>query len=427
MLDIKLIIENPTLVKERLLKKGYDVDFDEIIKKDQEKRALQFEIESLKAQRNKVSSEIPALKKQGKPVEHIFEKMRELGEEIAKGDAKINELQEEIFNFVACLPNMPDDDLLSGEKENNKVVKEYNEKPNFDFTAKNHVDLCTNLGIIDYERGVKLSGNGFWAYRGDGARLEWALLNFFISEHLNDGYEFILPPHQLSYNCGFGAGQFPKFSDEVYWLDVDEDRKKNRFMLPTAETALVNLYANEIIDEDKLPFKFFAYTPCYRKEAGSARAEERGMIRGHQFNKVEMVQITTPETSDKAFDELVNKACSLMDKLGLHFRLSKLAAGDCSASMARTYDIEVWIPSMGIYKEVSSVSNARDYQARRNATRYRNKETKKTNFVHTLNGSGLATSRVFPAIIEQYQNADGSITVPEVLRPFMGGQEVIKL
>ena len=426
MLDIKLIIENPELVKARLLKKGYDVDFTEIIEKDAKKRALQFEIESLKAQRNKASSEIPALKKQGLPVEHIFQKMREIGDEISKGDAKINELSQEIFDFIACLPNMPDDDLLPGEKENNKVVKEYNSKPTFDFKAKNHVDLCTNLGIIDYERGVKLSGNGFWAYRKDGARLEWALLNFFIQEHLNDGYEFILPPHQLSYNCGFGAGQFPKFSDEVYWLDVDEDRRKNRFMLPTAETALVNLYANEIIDEDKLPFKFFAFTPCYRKEAGSARAEERGMIRGHQFNKVEMVQITTSDTSDIAFDELVDKACSLMDKLGLHFRLSKLAAGDCSASMARTYDIEVWIPSMGIYKEVSSVSNARDYQARRNATRYRDKNTGKTAFVHTLNGSGLATSRVFPAIIEQYQNADGSITVPEVLRPFMGGQEIIK-
>ena len=427
MLDIKLIIENPDLIKEKLLKKGYEVNFDEIIKKDQEKRALQFEIENLKAKRNKVSSEIPALKRQGLPVEHIFKEMRDIGEEISKGDAKINELANEIFEFVSMLPNLPDDDLLPGEKENNKVVKIYNEAPKFDFEAKNHVDLCTNLGIIDYERGVKLSGNGFWAYRGDGARLEWALLNFFIQEHLNDGYEFILPPHQLSYNCGFGAGQFPKFSDEVYWLDVDEDRKKNRFMLPTAETALVNLYANEIIDEEKLPFKFFAYTPCYRKEAGSARAEERGMIRGHQFNKVEMVQITTQETSDKAFDELVNKACSLMDKLGLHFRLSKLAAGDCSASMARTYDIEVWIPSMGIYKEVSSVSNARDYQARRNATRYRDKNTGKTAYAHTLNGSGLATSRVFPAIIEQYQNADGSITVPEVLRPFMGGQEVIKL
>ena len=427
MLDIKLIIENPELVKQSLKKKGYDVDFTEVIAKDAEKRALQFEIESLKAKRNKVSAEIPSLKKQGLPVEHIFKEMRELGEKIQEGDNKINLLTEEIFDFVACLPNMPDDDLLPGEKENNQVVKVYNEKPEFSFETKNHVDLCSNLKIIDYERGVKLSGNGFWAYRGDGARLEWALLNFFIEEHLGDGYEFILPPHQLSYSCGFGAGQFPKFSSEVYWLDVDEDRKKNRFMLPTAETALVNLYANEIIDEASLPFKFFAYTPCYRKEAGSARAEERGMIRGHQFNKVEMVQITTPEQSDKAFDELVNKACSLMDKLGLHFRLSKLAAGDCSASMARTYDIEVWIPSMGIYKEVSSVSNARDYQARRNSTKYRQESTGKTAFCHTLNGSGLATSRVFPAIIEQYQNADGSITIPEVLRKYMGGQEKITI
>ena len=426
MLDIKLIIENPELIKARLLKKGYDVDFTEIIDKDAQKRSLQFEIEQLKAQRNKVSSQIPALKKQGLPVEDIFAEMRALGDKIAEGDAKINELSQEIFDFIAVLPNLPDDDLLEGEKENNKVEKIYNEKPEFDFKIQNHVDLCTSLNLIDYERGVKLSGNGFWAYRGDGARLEWALLNFFISEHLKDGYEFILPPHQLSYNCGFGAGQFPKFSDEVYWLDVDEDKKKNRFMLPTAETALVNFYSNEIIEESKLPFKFFAYTPCYRKEAGSARSEERGMIRGHQFNKVEMVQYTTPENSDKAFYELVDKACSLMDKLGLHFRLSKLAAGDCSASMARTYDIEVWIPSMGIYKEVSSVSNARDYQARRNNTKYRDSKTGKTAYLHTLNGSGLATSRVFPALVEQYQNADGSITIPEVLRPFMGGQEVIK-
>ena len=427
MIDIKLIIEKPDFVKDALKKKGYDVDFQELISWDAEKRALLREIEQLKAERNRVSAEIPKLKKQGLPVEDIFAQMRAIGDKITEGDAKINALSEKIFDFVACLPNMPDGDLKAGEKEANEVVKVYGKMPEFDFPVQNHVDLCVKNGLIDYERGVKLAGNGFWAYRGDGARLEWALLNFFISEHLNDGYEFILPPHQLSYNCGFGAGQFPKFSDEVYWLDVDEDRKKNRFMLPTAETALVNLYAGEIIDPSKLPFKLFAYTPCYRKEAGSARSEERGMIRGHQFNKVEMVQYTTPEDSDKAFEELVNKACSLMDKLGLHFRLSKLAAGDCSASMARTYDVEVWIPSMGIFKEVSSVSNARDYQARRNNTRYRDKETGKPAFVHTLNGSGLATSRVFPALIEQYQNADGSVTVPEVLRPFMGGQTVIKL
>ena len=425
MLDIKMIQDNPQKVRELLEKKGCEVDFSELLSWDEERRKIIAETEKLKAEKNKVSAEIPKLKKAGQPVDAIFAEMKELGVKISDGDAKINELADKIFNFIACLPNLPDEDLLPGEKENNQVVKVFGKKPEFDFTMQNHVDLCTKLGIIDYTRGVKLSGGGFWLYRGLGAQLEWALLNFFVSEHLKDGYEMILPPHQLGYNAGFGAGQFPKFSDEVYWLDVDPDRKKNRFMLPTAETALVNMYSGEIIDADKLPMKYFAYTPCYRKEAGSYRAEERGMIRGHQFNKVEMVQYTKPEGSNAAFEELVGKACSLMEKLGLHFRLSKLAAGDCSASMARTYDIEVWIPSMGIYKEVSSVSNARDYQARRNNTKYRD-ENGKTRYVHTLNGSGLATSRVFPAIIEQYQNADGSITVPEVLRPFMGGISVIK-
>ena len=428
MLDIKLICERPEEVQAALAKKGCQVDFTNLLEQVAKRKALMQQTDLLKAERNKVSAQIPALKKQGLPVEEIFAKMRALGDEIAANDKVLDALSQEITDFVAKLPNMPDPDLLAGEKENNQVVKVYNQKPEFDFKAKNHVDLCTALNLIDYERGVKLSGGGHWLYRGDGARLEWALLNFFIQEHLNDGYEFILPPHMLGYNCGFGAGQFPKFADEVFWVEDSEaeDRKKQKFMLPTAETALVNMYAGEIVDAIKLPMKFFAYTPCYRKEAGSYRAEERGMIRGHQFNKIEMVQYTTPEQSPKAFEELVGKACSLMDKLGLHFRLSKLAAGDCSASMARTYDIEVWIPSMGIYKEVSSVSNANDYQARRNNTRYKD-ENKKIGFVHTLNGSGLATSRVFPALIEQYQNADGSVTVPEVLRPFMGGQTVIKL
>ena len=278
--------------------------------------------------------------------------------------------------------------------------------------------------MIDYERGAKVGGNGFWFYRHDGARLEWALLNFFISEHIADGYEFILPPHMLNYNCGFGAGQFPKFSEDVYWIDSEGAKEDGHFLLPTAETVLVNMYRDEIIDANELPMKFAGYTPCYRKEAGSYRSEERGMIRGHQFNKVEMIQYTTPEGSDAAFEEMLGKAARLVEKLGLHFRISKLAAGDCSASMARTYDIEVWIPSMGIYKEVSSVSNAREYQARRNNTRFRNAQGK-PEFIHTLNGSGLATSRILPAIVEQYQNADGSVTIPEVLRPFMGGQEKI--
>jgi len=426
MIDLKRIQENKEKITELLARKGYTADFDPLLKLDAERRAAISEVETLKAKRNKVSAEIPALKKAGQPVDEIFKQMRALGDEIAMLDAKAKELDEKVFDILAGIPNIPDEDLLPGEKENNTVIKTFGEKPTFDFEPQNHVDLCTKLGIIDYPRGTKLSGGGFWLYRGDGARLEWALLNFFISEHLKDGYEFILPPHQLGYNCGFGAGQFPKFTDEVYWLDCDEDRKKNRFMLPTAETALVNLYSNEIMDETKLPMKLFAYTPCYRKEAGSYRAEERGMVRGHQFNKVEMVQITTPAQSKAAFEELVNKAASLMEKLGLHFHVSKLAAGDCSATMCRTYDIEVWIPSMGIYKEVSSVSNAGDYQARRNNTRYRDTQTGKPAFVHTLTGRGLATSRIFPALVEQNQNADGSINIPEVLQPFMGGQKVIK-
>ena len=426
MLDLVRIRSNPQAVADALAKKGYKADFARIIEWDDERKATITEIEALKAQKNKISAEIPALKKSGQPVQPIFDEMRKLGEEIAAGDAKINALVANINDALAAMPNIPDDDLLPGEKENNQVIRVVGEQPKFDFPLKNHVDICTDLGLIDYERGVKLSGNGFWIYRGMGARLEWALLNYFIEEHLSDGYEFILPPYQLGYNCGFGAGQFPKFSDEVYWLDVDEDRKRNRFMLPTAETALVNMYAGEIIDESKLPMKFFAYSPCFRKEAGSARTEERGMIRGHQFNKIEMVQYAHPEHSMEAFEELVEKAARLVEKLGLHFRIIKLAAGDCSASMARTYDVELWIPSMGIYKECSSVSNANDYQARRNNTRYRDSKTGKPAYVHTLNGSGLATSRLIPAIVEQYQNADGSVTVPEVLRKFMGGIEKIE-
>ena len=425
MLDINRIKQDKQGVEEALAKKGCVVDLAPVIAWDNERKAAISSVEGLKARRNKVSAEIPKLKKEGKPVEHIFKEMREIGDEIADRDADINALVERIADFLSRLPNLPDPDLLPGEKENNEVIRVVGEKPEFSFPLKNHVDLCTSLGLIDYERGVKLSGNGFWIYRGDGARLEWALLNYFVEEHLKDGYEFILPPHQLGYACGYGAGQFPKFSDEVYWLDVDEDRHRNRFMLPTAETALVNMYAGEIIEESKLPMKFFAYTPCYRKEAGSARAEERGMIRGHQFNKVEMVQYAHPDHSMEAFNELVDKAGRLVGGLGLHFRVSKLAAGDCSASMARTYDVELWIPSMGIYKECSSVSNANDYQARRNNTRYRDSKTGKPAYVHTLNGSGLATSRLIPAIVEQFQNEDGTVTVPEVLRKWMRGQQYL--
>ncbi len=426
MLDINRIRKEPKKIEELLSRKGCKVNFDEFLRLDRQEKELEQQNNELKAKRNQVSAEVAKLKRQGLDASSIIAETKELGNEIARNDEQLKALQEANFNFIASLPNIPDEDLLAGEKENNQVISMFKEKPVFDFEPKNHVELCESCGIIDYKRGAKLSGNGYWIYTGVGARLEWALLNFFVSEHLNDGYEFILPPHQLGYNCGFGAGQFPKFKDEVYWVIDENGDADKKFLLPTAETALVNLYSGEILQESQLPRKFFAYTPCYRKEAGSYRSEERGMIRGHQFNKVEMVQYATPSQSDASFAEMVRKAQILLEKLGLHFRTSKLAAGDCSASMARTYDIEVWIPSMNIYKEVSSVSNARDYQARRNNTKFKNSETGKNEFVHTLNGSGLATSRVIPAIVEQYQQKDGSIIIPEVLVPFMGGQTVIK-
>lgn len=422
MIDIKRILTEPEKVKELLARKGCDADLGRIAELDEKRRALIVKGDELKKQRNEASALVPKLKKEGKDVSDIIARTKAIGEEISALDKEITAAERELNDAVSVLPNLPDEDLKPGGKENNEAIKVFGEKPVFDFKPLDHVTLCTKHGLIDYERGVKLSGSGHWIYRDRGALLEWALLNFFVSEHVKDGYEFILPPLALGYNCGYGSGQFPKFRDEVYWVEnaeADGDRTKMKFMLPTAETALVNLYSGEVLKESELPKKLFAYTPCFRKEAGSYRSEERGMIRGHQFNKVEMVQITTPEQSDAAFEELVGKACSLVEKLGLHFRLSKLAAADCSASMARTYDIEVWIPSMGIYKEVSSVSNARDYQARRNSTRVKGADGK-NRYVHTLNGSGLATSRVLPAIVEQYQQADGSIVVPEVLRKYVG-------
>ena len=423
MLDINLIRENPEKVKAALKKKLWDADFDELLKWDVERKNLIQVVEGNKAEINRLSGTVPAAKKAGEDISKIFAKVKEIQKENADKEAELKALDDKIFEFVSCLPNIPDDDLIGGGKENNKVIKVVGKKPEFGFKMKDHVELATSLGLVDYDRGAKIAGRGAWVYTNLGARLEWALLNFFISEHLKDGYEFILPPHLLNEQSGFGAGQFPKFREDVFWLDGLEPK---RFLLPTAETALVNLYRDEILKEEDLPRKLFAYTPCYRREAGSYRTEERGMIRGYQFDKVEMVQYTKPEDSDAAFEELVNKAASLVEKLGLHFQISKLAAGDISHSMARTYDIEVYLPSIGIYKEVSSASNARDYQARRTKCRFRDKETGKTRFVHTLNASGLATSRIFPAILEQYQQEDGSVKVPEVLVPFMGGITVLK-
>ena len=427
MLDIKLIKENPDAVKAGLKAKEVDCDatIDRILELDEERRALIASTEQRKARQNKVSKEIPALKKAGKDVAPIFAEMAELKAGIAEDAQKLDAVLAEYRTAMLSLPNLPDPDLKPGGKENNEPLRYFGEPHKFDFEPQHHVDLCQGLGLIDYERGVKLAGTGNWMYTGMGARLEWALLNYFIDTHIADGYDFILPPHMLEYQCGETAGQFPKFADEVYKIANPTDDRIH-YMLPTAEAALASVYRDEILTEADLPKKFFAYTPCFRREAGSHRADERGMVRGHQFNKVEMFQYTKPEDSDAAFDELVRKAENLVKGLGFHFRTVKLAAGDCSASMARTYDIEIQIPSMNGYKEVSSVSNARDYQARRGNIRFRREETGKPEFVHTLNGSGLATSRIFPAMVEQNQRADGSVVVPEVLRKYLGGLEVIE-
>ncbi len=421
MLDIKYIKEKPDEVIARLAKKGKDAkeEIAQILSLDTERRTLIAETEAIKAEQNKINKLIPQYKKEGKDVSAIFAQMKEMGAKTKAIDEKLKEIETQFTSAMLGLPNLPDEDLKEGGKENNEPLRYFGEPKKFDFEPKNHVDLCTDLGLVDYDRGTKLSGSGFWIYRGMGARLEWALLNYFIDTHLADGYELILPPHMLEYECGVTAGQFPKFADEVFKIENNTDNR-SRYMLPTAEAALASLYRNEILTEADLPKKLVSYTPCFRREAGSYRSDERGMVRGHQFNKVEMFQYTLPEKSDEAFDELVMKAENLVKGLGFHFRTVKLAAEDCSASMARTYDIEINIPSMNGYKEVSSVSNARDYQARRGMIRVKREATGKTEFVHTLNGSGLATSRILPALVEQNQLADGSVVVPEVLRKYIG-------
>jgi seryl-tRNA synthetase len=421
MIDIKLILEKPDYVKAALAKKLWDFDPEPIIALSKKRLELLQKVEANKAEQNKLSASVPQLKKEGKDPRPVFEQVKALAASIKEDAAELERIEAELKSLIEVLPNIPDDDLLAGGKENNTPIYHFGEEQKFSFTPRDHVTLCEMCGLIDYKRAAKISGTGTWIYTNLGARLEWALLNYFMEAHLADGYEMILPPHILNYESGYTAGQFPKFAEDVFWLEGVEPRK---FILPTAETALVNLHRNEVLSYTELPKKYFAYTPCYRKEAGSYRTEERGMIRGYQFNKVEMVQYTTEEGSDAAFDEMYHKAQKLLEGLGLTYQVDKLAAGDCSHSMARTYDIEVYIPSMGIYKEVSSVSNARDYQARRGMIRYKD-ENGKTKFAHTLNGSGLATSRVFPALVEQNQLEDGSIVIPEVLRKWMGGLEVI--
>jgi len=416
MLDIKIIREKKQQVKKALLKRMEegDLNLKTILKLDEQRRQLVQQSEDLKAERNKYSKT--------KPSSEIIKKMKKIGERIKELDKKLREVEENFNKELSRLPNIPAEDVVGGGKENNKVIRTFSEQTEFDFTFKDHVELATTLDIIDYERAVKMSGSGFWCYKGDGALLEWALLNYFVDFHKKNNYLFLIPPFLLTEHSAYISGHLPKFREDLFWTSRSKKKESKEDLLclnATSEMMLANYHRDEILNEEDLPLKYFAYSPCFRREAGTYGKDERGMIRGHQFNKIEMFQFTKKESSWKAFDELVKNAEKLVEGLGLHYRTVQLAAGDMAAAAAKTIDVEVWIPSMNIYKEVSSVSNALSYQARRSNTRYKDSQTGKNEFVHTLNASGLATSRLFPAILEQFQQRDGSVKVPEVLRKYM--------
>jgi len=422
MIDIKRIVESKDEVEKALSKRMSveDMHLDEIIDLYNKRKKILTEYENKRAQQNSFNTKMAGIEKGSEEFKKLVSDLKVLSENVKELERNVDELTDKLTSLVEVLPNIPDDDVVAGQKEANQVIKVVGEKPVFDFPIKDHVELGDSLGLFDLDRAVKMSGNNFVMYKGWGARLEWALLNYFIDSHLSDGYEMLLPPHIVGERSGYTAGQLPKFKDDVYWLkDLDQ------FLIPTAETALDNLFRDEILNEKDLPKKYFSYTPCYRKEAGSYRANEKGLIRVHQFNKVEMYQYTTQEGSDLAFEELLQKAEKLVANLGLHYRVSKLAAGDCSAPAARTYDVEVWLPAISQYYEVSSISNVRDYQARRGNMRYR-KEDGSIEYMHTLNASGLATSRLMVALVETYQQKDGSILIPDVLRKYIGGVDKIE-
>lgn len=416
MIDIKRILEDKEGSKKALLKRVPEekLDLDTIEEVYNQRKELQTQYDNKRSEQNSYNEQVSKLEKGSDQFNTLITQLKDKSNEVKQLEIQLREKEDELTHLLEVLPNFPDEDVVAGEKESNMVLNTVGIKPTFDFEIKDHVELCEDLGIIDFQTASKMSGANFIMYRGKGAILEWALLNYFIEEHNKDGYEMILPPHIVNGDSAYTAGQLPKFKDDVYWVNEEQ------CLIPTSETVLTNMYRDEVLDEKDLPKKFFSYTPCYRKEAGSYRTNERGMIRVHQFNKVEMYQFTTKDKSDEAFEELLKKAESLVEGLGLHYNEVQLAAGDCSAGAARTVDIEVWLPAIAQYYEVSSVSNVRDYQSRRGNMRYKPVDGSKLEYMHTLNASGLATSRLMVAILETYQNEDGSITVPEVLRKYTG-------
>ncbi|MFH1783599.1 MAG: serine--tRNA ligase [bacterium] len=421
MIDIKLIRENPDIVKEALKKRGAKLSLDKFRALDEKKRAVIAEADVLKSERNKVSDEIGKLKKEKKDAKELIAKMKDTSNKIKALDDKIRGFDEKIKELSLDVPNIPDDDVPLGKSaQDNKVVRTWGDKKEFEFKPKPHWDVGEELGILDFKLAAKIAGSSFPFYRGLGAQLEMALINFMLDHARKNSYTQVVPPFMVNTASMTATGQLPKFEEELY-----KARDDDYYFIPTAEVPLTNIHRDEILNEEELPKYYAAYTPCFRREAGSYGKDTRGLIRNHQFNKIELVKFVAPDKSNEELEKLLLNAENILQELGLAYRVLLLCTGDLGFAAAKTYDLEVWMPGENRFLEISSCGNFTDFQARRANIKYRNKD-KKTNFVHTLNGSALAVGRTVAAIIENYQNKDGSITMPEALRPYMNDINIIK-
>lgn len=422
MLDIKKIRSNPDEVKEALAKRNGEFPIDEVIELDEKRRSILTKVEEMKADQKRVSKQVPILKKEGKDTREIFENMKNLSDEIKVLDEEVKGIDEGLNRLLLSIPNTPNKDVVIGKDDSDNVEVRKDGEPNaFIFDPKAHWDIGTDLDILDFETATKITGSRFTLFKGKGARLERAIIQFMLDLHTEEhGYKEMSTPFMVNRSSMIGTGQLPKFEDDMFHLP-----SKDFFLVPTAEVPLTNIHRDEIVNEEGLPINYTAYTPCFRQEAGSAGRDTRGLIRNHQFDKVELVKFVMPEDSYEELEKLTNNAEEVLKRLELPFRVVMLSSGDLGFSSAKTYDIEVWMPSYGRYVEISSCSNFEDFQARRANIRFRREETGNVEFVHTLNGSGLAVGRTMAAILENYQNEDGSVTIPEALRSYMGGVEKI--
>jgi len=418
MLDAKMIRANPDKVEAALQNRNLPGALNNFLNLDEQRRTLLGQVEEIKKFRNQASQEVGKLKKQGQDPVELMEKVRQVGQEIKDLDEKLNQIESDIEKILLNIPNIPHESVPIGEDESSNLeMRRWGEPRKFDFNPQAHWDIGPNLDILDFERAAKLSGARFTVYKGWGARLERAIINFFLDIHITKhGYQEIFPPFMVTADCMLGTGQLPKFADDMFKIEG-----RDMYMVPTAEVPLTNLYREEILEERDLPRYMTAYTACFRAEAGSHGRDTRGIIRQHQFNKVELVKIVAPDNSYDELEKLTADAEEVLQLLGLPYRAILLSTGDMGFSSAKTYDLEVWMPSYNDYKEISSCSNCEDFQARRANIRYRPASKEKIRYVHTLNGSGVAVGRTVAAILENYQQEDGSVVVPEVLRPYMGG------